>query len=512
MTHARPAFWFRLFLFNALLLSVSTGCERRQREPVLLPPPAVSGAPAPAPAAPRPVQQGAQPAMPLPQEEQATGGSGQLVSVADLVEAVKGSVVNVDVRVRASSPQDRGDLLERFFGMPGVPEGGGPMPRERVQQGEGSGFLIDPNGLILTNNHVVDNAFSIRVRLDDGREYEAKVLGRDPLTDLALIKLQGNVKDLPFVRLGDSDAVRVGDPVVAIGNPFGLTSSVSSGILSARARDIQAGPYDNFLQTDAAINPGNSGGPLFNARGEVIGINTAIVGGGAGIGFAVPSNMARALLPQLQKGKIRRGWLGVSVQDLTPELARALKVPQDKGAIVTGVQENTPSARAGLQQDDILTAVNGKPVDSAHALTRDIGFRPPDETVTLTVYRAGQPREVRVKLAERPDLEGFSTESPGDEREESGRRLGMRLQDVDPRLVPGAIRGALIIEVDPGSPAERAGLQPGMVIVEAGGRPVNNPREFAQAVRGQSPGSVLLLRIQLGESRLLRALTIPEER
>ncbi|EPX58505.1 HtrA protease/chaperone protein [Cystobacter fuscus DSM 2262] len=511
MTHARPAFWFRLFLFNALLLSVSTGCERRAREPALPPPPAVSQAPAPAPDAPRPVQQGAQPARPLPQEEQATGGSGQLVSVADLVEAVKSSVVNVDVQVRAPGLEAHGDLLERFFGMPGLPEDG-PAPRERVQQGEGSGFIIDPNGLILTNNHVVENAFSIRVRLDDGREYEAKVLGRDPLTDLALIKLQGNVKDLPFVRLGDSDAVRVGDPVVAIGNPFGLTSSVSSGILSARARDIQAGPYDNFLQTDAAINPGNSGGPLFNARGEVIGINTAIVGGGAGIGFAVPSNTAQALLPQLQKGKIRRGWLGVSVQDLTPDLARALKVPQDKGAIVTGVQENTPSARAGLQQDDIITAVNGEPVESARALTRDIGFRPPEETVKLTVYHAGQSREVRVKLAERPDLEGFSTQPPGDEREESGRRLGMRLQDVDPRLVPGAIRGALIIEVEPGSPAERAGLQPGMVIVEAGGRPVNNPREFAQAVRGQAPGSVLLLRIQLGESRLLRALTIPEER
>ncbi|ATB37096.1 peptidase S1 [Cystobacter fuscus] len=512
MTHARQAFWFHLFLFNALLLSVSTGCERRQLEPALPPPPAVSQAPTPAPNAPRPVQQGAQPAAPLPQEEQATGGSGQWVSVADLVEAVKGAVVNVDVQVRAPGGGAHGDLLERFFGMPGVPEDGGPMPRERIQQGEGSGFLIDPNGLVLTNNHVVDNAFSIRVRLDDGREYEAKVLGRDPLTDLALIKLQGNVKDLPFVRLGDSDKVRVGDPVVAIGNPFGLTSSVSSGILSARARDIQAGPYDNFLQTDAAINPGNSGGPLFNARGEVIGINTAIVGGGAGIGFAVPSNMAQMLLPQLQKGKIRRGWLGVSVQDLTHELAQALKVPQDKGAIVTDVQENTPSSRAGLQQDDVITAVNGEPVESAHALTRDIGFRPPEETVKLTVYRVGQPREVRVKLAERPDLEGSTTEPPGDEREESGRKLGLRLQDVDPRLVPGATRGALVIEVEPGSPAERAGLQPGMVIVEAGGRPVNTPREFAQVVRGQSPGSVLLLRIQLGESRLLRALTIPEAR
>ena len=182
-------------------------------------------------------------------------------------------------------------------------------PEERIQQGEGSGFIIDADGLILTNNHVVENAVDIRVRLNDGREFDAKVLGRDPLTDLALLKLQGNVSDLPVARLGDSDDIRVGDWVVAIGNPFGLTSSVSAGMLSAKARDIQAGPYDDFLQTDAAINPGNSGGPLFNMRGEVIGINTAIVGGGTGIGFAVPTNMAKRSCRSSRRGRsAEAGW------------------------------------------------------------------------------------------------------------------------------------------------------------------------------------------------------------
>ena len=507
MKLARSAFWSHLVVFNALMLSVATGCEARPREAKR----AAAERVAPAPDAPQPKQSGPLPAKPLPEEEKATGGSGQLTSVADLVDAVKGSVVNLDVQARAPVAQKgTGDLFERFFGMPGGSGGSGMEPRERVQQGEGSGFIIDPKGLILTNNHVVDNAFTIRVRLNDGREYGAKVLGRDPLTDLALLQVLGDVKELPFTRLGNSDEVRVGDPVVAIGNPFGLTSSVSSGILSARARDIQAGPYDNFLQTDAAINPGNSGGPLFNARGEVIGINTAIVGGGTGIGFAVPSNTAQKLLPQLQQGKIRRGWLGVSVQDLTPDLARALKVAEGKGAIVTGVQKDTPSARAGLEQDDIITAVNGEPVESSHALTRDIGFRSPDETVKLTVQRAGKAREVKVKLAERPDLEGLTPEPAAAAREEpTGRRLGLRMQDVDPRLVPGATSGALIIEVDPGSPADRAGLQPGMVVVEAAGKPVSSPRDFAQAVENQKPGEVLLLRIQVGESRLLRALPMP---
>src|SRR5262244_1398625 len=314
-----------------------------------------------------------------------------LPSLAPLVEAVKGSVVNVEVQSKVTGPRlsmgdNPDDFFDHFFG-----RGGGrnrPRGSEPLRQGAGSGFIIDPKGLLLTNNHVVQDAVSIRVKLDDGREFEGKTVGRDPLTDVALVRLTGNVQNLPVVKLGDSDAMRVGDWVVAIGNPFGLASSVSAVIISASGRRITGGPYDDFLQTDAAINPGNSGGPLFNLKGEVIGINTAIVGGGSGIGFAVPSNMAKALLPQLEKnGKIRRGWLGVQVQDLTPELAKSLNVPVAHGALVSEVNADTPAQKAGIKPDDAVVAMDGAPVDSSRALTRGVGFKAPDNDVTLTLYR-----------------------------------------------------------------------------------------------------------------------------
>ncbi len=234
---------------------------------------------------------------------------------------------------------------------------------------------------------MVEGAFNIRVKFDDGRTLEAEVLGRDPLTDIALIKLKSPPANLPVLQLGDSDAMRVGDWVVAIGNPFGLASSVSAGILSAKAREIGATQYDDFLQTDAAINPGNSGGPLFNLRGEVIGMNTAIVSGGAGIGFAVPSNLAKALIPQLEKnGSVTRGYIGVKLQNLTPELAKALNVPQTTGALINEVTKNSPGDKAGLKSDDVVVSLDGKKVDSNSALTPPVALRPPGSTVTLGVY------------------------------------------------------------------------------------------------------------------------------
>jgi serine protease Do len=504
MRLVRLAFSQQLVLVNICLLAIAGACEAQNRQQAESPGREAAAQATQPPAAPQGTGgAGVQRASPSPQGPE---------SIAELVEAVKGTVVNVEVQSRTPAGGFHGgqgfpdDLFEHFFGSP---EGPGPsFPQERILQGQGSGFIIDPSGLVLTNNHVVENALDIRVKLDDGRAFDAKVLGSDPLTDLALLKLQGDVKNLPVARLGDSDAVRVGDWVVAIGNPFGLASSVSAGILSARARDIQAGPFDNFLQTDAAINPGNSGGPLFNMRGEVIGISTAIVGGGTGIGFALPSNMARALLPQLQKGEIRRGWLGVSVQDLTPELAQALGVSAREGAIVTDVQKDTPAARAGLKPDDVIIAIDGEPIETSGGLTRNIGFRPPGETVRLTLLREGRQQQLQVKLGERPDLEGVRAPTP-EREEETGRKLGLRLQDVDPRMMPGAPEGALITLVDPGSPADRAGLMPGMVIVEAGGKPVRNPRDFAQIIRGARSGSVLLLRIQVDGGRVLRALTVP---
>ena len=359
----------------------------------------------------------------------------------------------------------------------------------------------------------MEGAVDIRVTLMDGREFGAEVLGTDPLTDVAVIKLKGkSVKDLPVVRMGDSDAMRVGDWVMAIGNPFGLSSSVSVGILSAKARDIQAGPYDDFLQTDAAINPGNSGGPLFNLSGEVIGINTAIVGGGAGIGFAVPSNLIKALLPMLEKeGTVTRGWLGVGVQDLTPELGEALGVPVREGAIVLSVEEDSPGARAGLKPDDVIAALNGKPIISAGSLTRTVGLMRPGTEVTLTLYRDGQRQEQKVTFGTRPDLEGVSSRRAPRSGQDTHHRIGLGLADVSPRMgMQEMPQGALIAQVTPGSEAEHSELVPGMVVVEAAGKPVRGAADLIQILRDARPGSSVLLRVDVEGTRALRALTIPE--
>lgn len=449
-------------------------------------------------------------APPTPQPQRFVG---EMPSLAPLVESVKGAVVNVDVQSRARAMRGPAaqDPFGFFFGGPGPGPGRGAQPP--VRQNAGSGFIIDPKGRVLTNNHVVENAVAIRVRLDDGRSYDAKVLGRDPLTDLALLQLEEVKEPLPTVLLGDSDAAKVGDYLVAIGNPFGLASSVSAGILSARARDINAGPYDDFLQTDAAINPGNSGGPLFNLKGEVVGINTAIIGGGTGIGFAVPSNMAKALLGQLEQGVVRRGWLGVAVQDLTPELGDALGVEANEGAVIADVSRDTPAARAGLRADDIVVAVNGQPIDSSRELTRTIGLLMPGAEAKLTVLRDGERKELSVELGERPDYEGVGRISPASSGggEEKAERIGLSLRDLDPRMAQngGPSSGALIAEVVPGSRADDAGLQPGMIIVEAGGEPVRTARDLVRIIGDAPSGKNLLVRVDVRGSRVLRALPVP---
>ena len=451
---------------------------------------------------------------------QATPQAAALPSLAPLVESVKAAVVNVDVTSRVERDEGGGsdDPFEQFFGRG--------RQRPQVRQGAGSGFVIDPRGYILTNNHVVEGAFNIRVRFDDGRALEAEVLGTDPLTDVALIKLKAPPSNLPFVKLGDSDAVRVGDWVVAIGNPFGLASSVSAGILSAKAREIGATQYDDFLQTDAAINPGNSGGPLFNLRGEVIGINTAIVSGGAGIGFAVPSNLAKALIPQLEKnGKVTRGYIGVKLQNLTPELAKALNVPQGSGALINDVTKNSPGDKAGLKADDVVITLDGKKVDSSSALSRNVALRPPNSTVTLGVIRGGKSQDVKVTLTSRPgdldrvgDARGPRPGSKGGQKDESNRqRIGLTLQTIDPRTAEAnglPTKGAVITEVQPGSPADAAELAPGMVVTEAGGKKIASADDLSRVLKDAKPGSTILLRVQIRlpnreENTLLRALTIP---
>jgi serine protease Do len=443
-------------------------------------------------------------------------GVATLPSLAPLVDSVRGAVVNVDVQARrpaANNNEEGGgedDQMERFFGRRG-------SNRNQLKQGAGSGFIVDPRGLVITNNHVVEGAVIIRVRLEDGRSYDGDVLGRDPLTDLALIRLRGKPENLPVVKLGDSSAMRVGDFAVAIGNPFGLASSVSLGIVSALDRNIHAGPYDQFLQTDAAINPGNSGGPLFNLKGEVIGINTAIVGNGTGIGFAVPSNVAKALMPQLEKdGSVTRGWLGVGIQDLSPSLAKAMGIPQQEGAVITAVNDGSPAKKAGVAEDDVIVSIDGAKVLSGGGLSRAVALKRPESEVKLAVYRGGKPLELKVKLGTRPDLENFAARAatPAEPPGTKQPRVGLSFQDMDPRVAESAglpNAGALVVEVTPGSPAERAGLRRGMVIVEAGKKQIRGRDDLMKILTEGKSGAVVLLRVMLPGSggKVLQAIELP---
>ena len=350
-------------------------------------------------------------AVPAPAE-----GKGRPDSFAALVKEVKPAVVNISTTQVIRAPRGRplpfgpnlDELFERYFG--------DRIPREQRTQSLGSGFLIDKDGYILTNNHVIERASMIMVKLSgNGREYEAKVIGRDPRTDLALIKIDARA-DLPVVRLGDSDALDVGDWVIAIGNPFGLAQTVTAGIVSAKGRVIGAGPYDDFIQTDASINPGNSGGPLFNARGEVVGINTAIfseTGGSIGIGFATPINLAKELLPQLKaKGRVSRGWLGVSIQPMTPELQRQLRLPTASGALVAEVMEGSPADRAGIQPGDLIIAFDGKEIRDSAELPRLVAATPLGKEVLVRLVRGAREVSVKVTIRELQERAAASTEGP----------------------------------------------------------------------------------------------------
>ncbi|MBL8915414.1 MAG: trypsin-like peptidase domain-containing protein [Archangium sp.] len=431
-------------------------------------------------------------------------------SLAPLIDSVKGAVVNLDVARRASEEQK--EALERFFKRRGERPRGEEAP---LNQGSGSGFIIDPRGLVLTNNHVVDGAITIKVRLDDGRSFDGTVLGRDPLTDVALVKLNGKFDALPSVKLGDSSAMKVGDWVVAIGAPYGLAQSVSAGIISASDRQIGASRYDQFLQTDAAINPGNSGGPLFNLRGEVIGMNTAIIGAATGIGFAVPANLIKAVVPQLEKsGSVTRGWLGVGIQDVSPALAKALSVPGKDGALITQVNDGSPAAKGGVKTEDVVLAIDGEHVGSSSALTRTVALKRPDATVTLAVIRGGKPIELKVKLGVRPDLENLGDTSAKQTPAPDSHRLGLSFQDIDPRLAEQSglpKNGALVIEVAPGSPADEASFHRGMTVVELNRKPVKSRDELMSALKTLQPGSVALFRVALpgSSSNTLIALEVP---
>lgn len=434
------------------------------------------------------------------------GLNGGIPSLAPLIDSVRPSVVGVTVTAKASEggdvPPEMEEFWHRFFGRDAPPFGGSPGPRTGV----GSGVIIDPSGIILTNNHVVEGADQVRIKTADETEYDAEVLGSDPDTDVAVLRIKNPKGKLTAATLGTSDALRVGDFVVAIGNPFGLELTVTSGIISAKARVIGAGPYDDFLQTDAAINPGNSGGPLFDLGGKVVGINTAIVATGSGIGFAVPIDLVKALLPQLQeKGRVVRGFLGVGVQDLTPELAKAMNLPTSKGALVAQVQRDAPARK--LEPGDVVTGLDGQAVTNASELTRRVAQLPPGRTVKLQVLRRGKQQTVEVKLGERPGADQNKREQPSKGGEGA---LGLQIQPVPPELRRelGVSGGVMISGVQAGSRAEQAGLQPGDVILEANRKAVNKPEDLINAAKAAGKNA-LLLRVARGDAAVF--IVVPAE-
>jgi serine protease Do len=437
-------------------------------------------------------------------------------SFADLSEQVKHAVVNISTtQVLKENPMQPfmapnspfreffGDeFFKRFFG--DTPSGS--MKTHAL----GSGMIIDTEGLILTNNHVVEKADEIKIRTDAQREYDAKVVGRDPKTDLALIRVTPD-KDFPKpVKLGNSDAIRVGDWVMAVGNPFGLGHTVTAGIISAKGRVIGAGPYDDFLQTDAAINPGNSGGPLFDMNGEVVGVNTAIVAQGQGIGFAIPINLAKEILVHLKTGKVIRGWLGIMIQDITPELAQSFDIQETKGVIVADLVADGPAEKAGLKRGDVITRLNGKEVENAHALSRMVASTAPEATITLQVIRDGKSREIKAAIGTMP---ADGAEAAPSKKEST---WGLTVQNLTPELAQrfewdAAEHGVVISSVQPGSPAADVKLRPGDLIKEINRQKIQNLKDYNQALQKVKKGESLLLLVKRGDRTFYVPLKAPAD-
>ena len=428
---------------------------------------------------------------------------------SDLAEKVRTGVVNIQVSKRVKNVG-----LERFSG--GNPFGDrnpfgdffGPFEGnqpDRKQQGVGSGFIMNKEGYILTNNHVVEDADQIKVKLASGKEFDGKIIGRDPKTDLALIKIAGD--DLQPLKLGNSDDLKVGNWVVAVGSPFGLEQTVTAGIVSAKGRVIGSGPYDNFIQTDASINPGNSGGPLINLQGEVVGINTAIIASGQGIGFAIPINMAKEIAPQLQKrGHVTRGLLGVAIQDVTPELAKSLGLKDSRGALVSQVVPGGPADKAGIEQGDVIVNFDGRTVGDSKDLPRVVASTPVGKTVTVKLFRDGKEVERQAKVGEM-DEENSSEAAKGPIHPS----LGITVQNLTPQIARELglkkSAGVVVTGVEPGSPAAEAMLQPGDVIQSVNRKPVKNVDEFVKIVEKAKGGGSLLLLVQRGANSLFAAVT-----
>ncbi len=448
-------------------------------------------------------------AMPAP----APAAMATLPSFADLAKQVGPAVVNIsvvkDVKTQGLQPSPgqfhRGedpfeDFMRRFFG--------NQIPREYKQRALGSGFVFDSKGYIITNNHVVDDADKIEVRLSDKHTYPAKIVGRDPKTDIALIKLDSD-GPFPYLPLGDSDAIRVGDWVLAVGNPFGLENTVTQGIISAKQRNIGAGPYDDFLQTDASINPGNSGGPLINMDGQVVGVNTAIVASGQGIGFAIPSNMVKTIVAQLKEhGKVVRGWLGVMIQKITPELMKSFSLKDDKGALVADVPAGSPAEKAGIKRGDVIVEYNGKKIEEWSDLPTMVATTAVGTSVPIKVIRNGKEKAIEVTVGEMKETKtGAATATPGEED-----KLGFTVQELTPELAKqlgiDQENGVVINDVVQGGTAAEAGLRPGDVIEEINRQPIKSMDDYSRVVKSLPAKEDVLLLVRRGNNTFFVTLSL----
>jgi serine protease Do len=465
---------------------------------------------------------------PLPSWTTSAHAAGVLQSpagFADIVTKVKPAVISVRVKVEESakttsmneseegdaSPLQPGAPMEKFFkqfGFPGMPND---MPQaKQTVTGEGSGFFISADGYAVTNNHVVDHAKTVQVTTDDGAVYKAKVVGTDAKTDLALIKVDSD-KSFSYVNFAENDP-RVGDWVVAVGNPFGLGGTVTAGIVSARGRDIGSGPYDDFIQIDAPINKGNSGGPAFNMDGNVIGVNTAIFspsGGSVGIGFDIPANTAKTVVAQLKEhGSVDRAWLGVQIQPVTADIADSLGLKSAEGAIVDQPQAGSPAAKAGIATGDVITAINGTPVKDSRDLARKIGMMAPGTNVKLTMVRKGELKTIDLTLGKMPSEQQAKADTGGDTTGGGHPRLGLSLAPAS-QVAGAGNEGLAVVGVDPNGPAAELGLKPGDVILDVGGKVVTNAADVRNVLAdAQTAGKhSVLMRVKTAEA--IRFIAVP---
>jgi serine protease Do len=431
------------------------------------------------------------------QQALAERGPGEIADVASqVVDAVVNISATTTEQVRGFQPPGDSDgtpfddLFQDFFNHRRGQ--GAPAPRLRKSNSLGSGFVIDPSGIIVTNNHVVGDANDIEVIFTDGSKLKAELVGKDPKVDLAVLRVKAD-KPLKSVKFGDSEKMRIGQWVIAVGNPFGLGGSVSAGIISARHRNIDSGSYDDYLQTDAAINRGNSGGPLFNLDGEVVGINTAILsptGGSIGIGFAIPSNLAKPVLDQLvQYGEVRRGWLGVQIQGVDDAIAQALGLGKPRGALVAGVEENGPAKKAGIKKGDVIVKFDGQDVKDSRDLPRMVASTPVGKSVEVVVVRDGKEVTITVVLGRLPDEKAASSKSapPADDGSAVKKTLGLDLAAMSTDLrrrfgIKDTVTGVVIVNVDPNSPAADKRLKAGDVVVEIGQQPVSTPADLVKQI------------------------------